>query len=109
VTSRNQSILFVGIKGRVVGIDTATGEEVWRQHLKGGDFVSVALEDGQVYAATHGELFCLDPSTGHIRWRNPLKGLGWGLVTIAPGGSPATIVAEKRRRQQQAAAAAAAT
>jgi len=105
------NLIFLGIKGCVVAIDRATGTEVWSSSLKGTDFVNVVLTDGDLYAATHGEVYCLDQATGHIRWRNPLKGLGWGLVTIAAEGvrgsqAPALL---KHRRDQEAAAAAAAT
>ena len=68
------SAIFIGIKGTVAAIDRATGQEVWRTELKGGDFVNAVVQDGDLYAATHGELFCLDVATGRIRWHNQLKG-----------------------------------
>lgn len=101
------SLLFIGVKGTVLAIDRATGQEVWRCTLKGGDFVNIVLEDGDLYASTHGELFCLDVSTGAIRWHNPLKGLGWGLITIA--GNQQTVVLRAKKQQEEAAAAAGAT
>src|ERR1022692_3994256 len=101
-------MVFIGIHGTVVALDRATGEEVWRTSLK-GDFVNVVLQDGDLYAAASGELFCLDPSTGHIRWQNELKGLGRGRVTIATTGSQQTLVMRKKQQQDEAAAAAAAS
>jgi outer membrane protein assembly factor BamB len=104
------SIVYVGIKGSVVALDRASGSEVWRVDLKGGDFVNVLVIENDIFAAAKGEVFCLDQSTGQVKWHNPLKGLGWGLVSIAvPGGqtNPAPP-AQKRRQEQQAAAAAAA-
>ena len=95
-------MVFIGIHGTVVALDRATGEEVWRTSLK-GDFVNVVLQDGDLYAAASGELFCLDPSTGHIRWQNELKGLGRGLVTIATTGSQQTLVMRKKQQQDEAA------
>ncbi len=103
-----QSNLFIGIKGTVLAIDRATGQEIWRANLKGGDFVNLVLEENGLYAATHGELFCLDAATGNIRWHNPLKGLGWGLVTIAPAENQQTVVMRRKKQQDDAAAAAAA-
>lgn len=101
------ALAFIGISGTVLAIDRGTGQEVWRSELKGSDFVNVAIDDGQLYATTKGELFCLDPATGAIRWRNELKGLGRGLVTIASsGGSGVAVMSEKQRRDQAAAAAA---
>ena len=101
-----QSNVFIGIRGTVLAIDRATGQEIWRTALKGGDFVNVALHDGDLYAATHGELFCLDAATGNVRWHNALKGLGWGLLTIAPSGGQQTVMMRQRQQQQEAAAAA---
>jgi outer membrane protein assembly factor BamB len=81
------STIFVGIAGRVVALDRATGTELWRSELKGRDFVNVVQLDGDLYAATKGELFSLNPADGSIRWRNGLKGLGWGLISIASADS----------------------
>ncbi len=101
----SSNAVFVGIKGKVLALERATGTEIWRTQLTGSDFVNVVVSEGDLLAATNGELFCLDAATGQIRWRNRLKGLGLGLVTIAPSSvqSPA---AAKRRRDQEAAAAA---
>ena len=101
------SVIFIGVKGTVLAVDRATGQEIWRTELKGGDFVNVVLDGGDLYAATHGELFCLDAAAGHVRWHNPLKGLGWGLVTIA--GNQQTVVLRAKQQQEEAAAAAATT
>jgi hypothetical protein len=102
------NLIFIGIKGTVLALDRATGQEVWRTKLKGSEFVNVVLLDGDLFATTEGELFCLDASTGRIRWQNPLKGLGLGLVTIAaPDSQQAVSMREKQRRDQAAASAAA--
>jgi outer membrane protein assembly factor BamB len=100
------SLIFIGIYGSVVALDRSTGAEVWRTPLKGGDFVTVALLDGSVYAATKGELFCLDPATGRVLWQNGLKGLGRGLISIASAdGQQVVLMREKQRRDEEAAAA----
>jgi outer membrane protein assembly factor BamB len=99
---RNERVIFIGIKGTVLALDRATGEEVWRTPLKGSSFVNLALDGGNLLAATYGEVFCLDPATGEIRWNNPLRGLGYGLVSFA--GSSSAMLAEERRRQEEAAA-----
>jgi outer membrane protein assembly factor BamB len=108
---RNAPIVFIGIKGSVVALNRATGQQVWATHLKGSDFVNVVLQDGAVLAACYGEIFCLDPLTGIRMWHNPLKGFGTGLATIAteynPGSGNAPVLAEKCRRDQEAAASAA--
>ena len=100
----NKRTFFIGIKGTVLALDRATGEEVWRAPLKGSSFVNLTLDGGDLLASTHGEVFCLDPGTGDIRWNNPLRGLGYGLVSFV--GSPAVLTAEEQRRQAAAAASA---
>jgi hypothetical protein len=94
--------VFIGIRGVVLAIDRTNGQEVWRSPLKGKDFVNVVLENGDLYAATQGQLFCLDLSSGHVLWHTQLKGLGRDFVTIA--GNQQTVVLRAKRRQQQAAA-----
>ena len=97
-------LIYLGIKGAVIALNSATGEQVWAKKLKGDDFVNVALESSNLFAATRGEIFCLDPQTGIIRWHNPLKGYGWGLVSIAGAGiaaNPMLAMAEKRRRDEE--------
>ena len=98
--------IFIGIAGYAIALDRQTGSEVWRTELK-GDFVNVALQDGDLYATAKGELYCLDPSTGAIRWQNQLKGLGRGLVTIASSGGQQTVVMREKQQRDEAAAASA--
>jgi outer membrane protein assembly factor BamB len=105
-------LVFIGIKGSVIALNRATGQQVWATHLKGSDFVSVVLHHEAILASCYGEIFCLDALTGNASWHNPLKGFGRGLATMAlkdsPGSGAAPVLAEKRRRDEQAAASAAA-
>ena len=105
---KTAQLVFIGIKGSVVALNRATGQQVWATRLKGSDFVNVVVRDGAVLASCYGEIFCLDPLTGILMWHNPLKGFGIGLATIAteqnPADGNAPVLAEKRRRDQAAAA-----
>ena len=100
-------LVFIGIKGSVLALNRATGEQVWATHLKGSNFVNVILESDTILASCYGEIFCLDAFTGDALWHNPLKGFGLGLATIVTalnaGSGNAATLAEKRRRDQQAA------
>ena len=108
---KTSDLVFIGIKGSVVALDRATGQQVWAAHLKGSDFVNVVLQNGAILASSYGEIFCLDQLTGNALWHNPLKGFGTGLATIATehnsGTCNAPVSAEKRRRDEQTAASAA--
>ncbi len=105
-------VIYLGIKGTVIAMDAATGQRLWATNLTGSDFVNVVLDGDNLYAATHGEIFCLDPRTGDGRWHDGLKGFGYGLVSIATeNASSAGILAlmqEKRRRDAAAAQSSAA-
>jgi hypothetical protein len=108
---KTEQLVFIGIRGSVVALNRATGQQVWETRLKGSDFVNVILQDGAVLATCRGEVFCLNSLTGILMWQNPLRGFGTGLATIAlehnPGGGSAPVLAEKRRRDEAAAASSA--
>ncbi|MDB6041013.1 MAG: Pyrrolo-quinoline quinone [Verrucomicrobiales bacterium] len=99
------NVVYIGIQGTVIALDRSNGNEVWRTHLKGSDFVNVILDHDEVLASTSGEMFCLGLSDGQILWNNRLKGLGHGLVTMATQTSAPQLAAmsEKLMRDQQAA------
>jgi outer membrane protein assembly factor BamB len=104
---KTPELVFIGIKGSVVALNRATGQQVWATRLKGSDFVNVVVQDGAVLASCRGEMFSLDPVTGVCQWHNPLKGFGTGLATIAmapdaQSGNTAAL-AEKRRLDEEAA------
>ncbi len=109
---KTSDLIFIGIKGSVIALNRATGEQVWATHLKGSSFVTVVLEDGMVLASCNGEVFCLDPLNGNGRWHNRLAGFGTGLASIASLQNPRPGVdasmAETDRRDQEAAAGGAA-
>ncbi len=103
--------IYLGVKGSVIALNSATGQQLWATALKGGEFVNVVLDGNNLYATARGEMFCLDPQTGSIRWHNPLKGYGWGLISLAGEGvaqNVSALAAEKQRRDQQAASSSAA-
>ena len=108
---KTSNLVFIGIKGSVLALDRATGQQVWATHLKGSDFVNVVLQNGAILASCYGEIFCLDPLKGDALWHNPLKGFGRGLATIAtehkPGTGNAPVLIEKQRQDAAASAAAA--
>lgn len=109
---RRETLLFVGIKGHVLALDSASGTERWRTKLEGvrmrtSGFVHLHRDADNLYAAYNGELFCLDPASGTLRWHNRLTGLGTGLASMlsdAPSrteSGPLTLFEEQRRQQQR--------
>ena len=105
-------LVILGIRGSVVALNRATGEQVWATHLKGYEFVNIVVEDQQVLATCSGEAFCLDPFTGRVVWHNRLKGFGRGLATIGTQANQQqrqTAISAAQRLRDEAAAAAGAT
>ena len=103
----SQGHLYIGIRGCVLAIDRATGQEVWSTSLKGAEFVNVVLDCGQLFAGSKGRLYRLDPATGTILWENGLTGMGWGLIAMAQSADGnRSIMQEKHRSDEEAAAAA---
>jgi len=104
-----REMVYIGIKGTVVALDSMTGDEVWRRELTGSNFVTVTQDETNVYAAANGEIFCMDKVTRTPRWHNPLKGLGTGLVTIAStirsSSTDVPPLAQKHREDEAAASA----
>lgn len=109
-------LLHLGIKGHVVAVDRATGQERWRTKLEGvrvrtHDFVHLYRDGDALLASYSGEVFCLDPESGELRWHNQLTGLGTGIVTMVGAtptdhSAPASLLEDKRRRDAAAATAA---
>jgi outer membrane protein assembly factor BamB len=96
--------LYIGIGGRVVAIDRATGSELWRCKLKSNGFVTVYSDASGLYAAAAGELYAIDRATGAILWRNKLKGLGMSIIAFA-GNSGSSYNVTAAAIEQAAAAA----
>jgi len=103
------SAIYLGVKGSVVALDRATGQQLWITKLKRSDFVNVVLDQGLIVATASGEVFALDPETGAIRWHNNLPGLGYGLVTVATPGANSIAPFRSKQEHDEAAAAAATT
>ena len=68
--------------------------------------MTVLLDGDQVFAGTHGEIFCLEATTGKILWQDGLKGYGFGLMSIATrkGSSEAAVLAAQYVQAQQSSA-----
>src|SRR5437879_1457881 len=104
---RTSDLVFIGIKGAVMALNRAKGQQEWVTRLKGSDFVNIILQQEAVLASWHGEIFSLDPLTGEVLWHNSLKGLesGWPRIATEHNQRSGTepLLAEKRRRDAQAA------
>ena len=104
-------VIYLGIKGRVIAMEAATGRRLWEQRLKGSDFVNVVVDGDCVYASTQGEIFCLDATSGAQRWHDPLRGSGLGRGCIAGKGIAANeaLLAARAGARQPAASSASAS
>lgn len=106
---QTSDMLFVGIRGVVLALHRRNGQVLWETSLKGWDFVTLVLDNGDLLATAKGEISCLDPATGRIRWTNPLRGYGYGIISIATQGQSssnpaAAAVAEAARQSDDSAA-----
>src|SRR4029077_10653793 len=97
------NLVFAGIRGSVVAMDRSSGRRAWETKLKGGDFVTLLVEEDRIFAGTHGEIFCLEAATGKLLWHDGLKGYGFGLMSIATknGSSDSAASAAEFVRAQQ--------
>jgi len=106
-----KKLVFVGLKGRVVALDRASGEIVWlwRAPKAGTGYVTLLLDKDRLIVSAGGYLYCLDPASGEQIWFNPLKGFGVGVASIASvhGSTPHFLVAQVAEEEAQAAAGAA--
>lgn len=96
-------LVVLGLNGRVIALLRKDGRVVWATDLPGilGDhFVTVACDDTNVYAYTHGQIHCLDMQSGRILWSNELKGFGYGTATLYVPGSAADAVPAAHARAE---------
>ena len=102
----SNAIMVIGIGGHAVGIDRATGSELWRTKLKGSDYVTVHEDGSNVFAGSNGVLFCLETATGRILWENQLKSLGRGLIAFTSSNDAAVAARIAQKRNEAAVVAA---
>ena len=92
---------FLGIKGSVVCLDTATGTERWRRHLRSSQLTTLSVTAEIVVAYANGHAFGLDRSTGGIIWENSLEEMGYGYCIIASGDPNSSAVAASHESSHQ--------
>ncbi|QDT45058.1 Outer membrane protein assembly factor BamB [Gimesia alba] len=103
--------LFVSFNSRVLALDRDTGKLLWSWKAPKGrsNYVSILVDDEQLFASIDGYTYCLDPYTGRQIWFNALKGFGYGIPTLATAdlhtnnASAAEIISREQRRQDNGA------
>lgn len=98
-------LLFVALNGRVAALDRDSGQIIWQwtakhpdKHWPVGGYMTLLVDQGQLFASANGYTYRLDPLTGAELWANPLR--GWGL-------GPAALATSTASSSQQALKAAA--
>jgi outer membrane protein assembly factor BamB len=95
---RIDEMVFIGLNGRVLGMDRETGRLVWewRSPKPRSGFVSVMLDGDRLLAGLSGYLYCLEAETGAQLWANPLTGYGLGIFSFASvrGQAPVNMIAQ---------------
>lgn len=123
-TVDGRPLVFAPISGtqagpscRLVALDAASGEAVWRHQVPREDCTVHAVADPTVaewngqrsvlVATTQQAVFDLDPATGDVRERYGLSSYGYTppqVVDLVPGGDEALLIADARGSVQLIAA-----
>ncbi len=101
-------LLFVSFNSRVCALDRDTGNLFWSWKSSKGrsNYVSILVDDGQLFVSIDGYTYCLDPMTGREIWFNPLKGFGYGIPMLATaefntsGSAAAEMITQEQNRRQ---------
>jgi outer membrane protein assembly factor BamB len=86
------SLVFVGLNGRVAALNRRSGTTVWTwkapkpRGWTTGYVSLLVLDEKQLIASVNGYTYCLDPRTGREQWSNELPGFGTGVTSIAALG-----------------------
>jgi len=98
-------LLFVSFNSRVCALNRDTGNLLWHWKSSKGrsNYVSILVDDEQLFVSIDGYTYCLDPYTGREIWFNPLKGFGYGIPTLATAelNTNSSAAAELMAREQQ--------
>lgn len=100
-----ENILFVGFNGRVAALNRKAGGLLWqwrcpKVRIREG-YVSLLLDNMDLFVAVDGYIYCLDARTGEQLWQNEMKGFGTGVTSLV------TVNANARGNHQVVAAASA--
>jgi len=107
-SSSIEDLLFVSFNSRVLALNRDTGNLIWDWKSSKGrsNYVSILVDNEQLFASIDGYTYCLDPYTGREIWFNPLKGYGYGIPTLATAefntnsSAAAELIAREQQRQQ---------
>ncbi|KAJ3021961.1 UNVERIFIED_CONTAM: hypothetical protein HDU68_009373 [Siphonaria sp. JEL0065] len=86
-------LLFVGLGGYVIALDSQTGAQIWDATLKGTGFGMPTLVipnpiESTLLVTCGANLRCLSAETGFEIWENRLEGIGIGYPAMAQGRDP---------------------
>ncbi len=105
-----KDIIYLGIAGKIVAIDTTDGTEIWRTKLKvGGSLTNLSVEEDKIIAYSGGQLFGLERKSGKVLWQNGLTGLGYSSCILASDNHSSGAPQARHQAQQAASASIAAT
>jgi outer membrane protein assembly factor BamB len=83
-------LLFLALNGRVAALDRDSGEIIWEwvakdpdKHRAVGGYMTLLVDQGQLFVSANGYTYRLDPLTGAELWANPLRGWGLGPAALA--------------------------
>lgn len=78
-----EKILIVALGGRVFGIHSETGTELWKNELQLGGIseVALAVTTNRVFASASAKrIFCIERETGKTLWSSQTTGIGRATI-----------------------------
>ncbi len=86
-------IVCIGVTGKIIGINTATGKRAWVTEVAGSFVSQVTVAGGAFILGGTDTLYCVDAITGAIKWRSTMEhvvdGNGSVFYTSLAESSPA--------------------
>lgn len=82
---QTKSVVVIGISGKLIGVDAATGETRWENNMKGGGYgaVGLAITDDKIFAsAASAMIFCLSYPDGEQLWTADTSASGRSSIVV---------------------------
>ena len=83
------AVLITALGGRVLGIESDTGQLVWSNEMELGgiSWVALGVSETRVFSSASAKrIFCIERATGATLWDRPTSGLGRATLICDESG-----------------------